>query len=255
MFKNFALCRVVDEREGGEDLILAVVYLKLAGTCLIGKDVLNVLAVYFAVSALLLLSGFLFPPPSPSEFISSVPIMLSVFLLIPVFVWNRKCGMQTTLSQRVDGRDKRVVVFWIFALFTLAMVVRFPSVLWFEVPYEKTPLVYLLTLTMVLVERTDVSAFGLKTKGMGKAVSFGLTYFAIFSLLPSLILGLLTYVSTNQLIIQSYDFSSFILVMPFMILCVGISEEGLFRGYIQSHLERFCSQRKANLFQAVLFGF
>lgn len=227
--------------------------MKLVGCTLIGKDVLNVLVVYFSVSALLLLSGFLFP--SPNEFINSVPIVLSVFLLIPIFLWYKKYSMQTVLSQQLVGKNKRAVVFWILALFTLAMIVRFPSVLWFEIPYEKTPLVYLFTLTIVVVGKTDVSAFGLKTKGLGKALLFGLAYFAIFSFLPGLILYLLTYASLDQLIIQSYDFSSFILVMPFMILCVGISEEGLFRGYIQNYLERFYSQRRANLLQALLFGF
>jgi membrane protease YdiL (CAAX protease family) len=107
---------------------------------------------------------------------------------------------------------------------------------------------------MVLVEKTDVSAFGLKTARMGKALLFGLAYFTVFSLFPGLFLNLLTYLFLNRLLIQSYDFSSFLLVMPFMI-CVGTSEESLFRGYMQTHLERFYSQRRANLFQGFLFGF
>jgi hypothetical protein len=109
-------------------------------------------------------------------------------------------------------------------------------------------------LTVVLIEKTDVSAFGLKTKRMDRALLFGLAYFALFSFLPGLILNLLTYLFLNQLMIQSYDFSSFLLVMPFMV-CVGISEEILFRGYMQTHLERFYSPRRANLFQGLLFGF
>jgi membrane protease YdiL (CAAX protease family) len=35
---------------------------------------------------------------------------------------------------------------------------------------------------------------------------------------------------------------------------VGVSEEGLFRGYVQTHLERFYSKKMANLLQALLFG-
>lgn len=209
------------------------------------------LVVYFSVSALLLLSGLLFP--SPSELVNSVPVMLSVLLLIPIFLWYKKYSRDAELASKVDGRDRRGIVFWILALFALAMVIRVPSVLWFEVPYEKTPLVYLLILTMVLIEKIDVSAFGLRTRGIGKALLFGLAFFAFFSFLPGFIFGLLAYVSLNRLIIQSYDFGSFLLVLPFMI-CVGISEEGLFRGYMQSHLEGLYSRRGANLLQAVLFG-
>lgn len=223
------------------------------GCPLIGKNVLKVLVVYFAVSVLLLLSGFLFP--SSGEFLNSVPIALSVLLLLPIFLWYKSYRRQTELSPQVAEKSKGAVVFCIFSLFALAMVVRFPSVLLFGVPYEKTPLIYLLILTIVFVEKTEISAFGLKTRGIGKALLYGIAYFTVFSFLPGVVLNLLTYVSLGQLAIQSYDFSSFLLVMPFMTLCVGISEEALFRGYIQNRFERFYSKRRANLFQALLFGF
>jgi membrane protease YdiL (CAAX protease family) len=42
--------------------------------------------------------------------------------------------------------------------------------------------------------------------------------------------------------------------MPFMTLCVGVSEEGLFRGYMQTHLEKFYTSKQAILIQAILFG-
>ena len=38
-----------------------------------------------------------------------------------------------------------------------------------------------------------------------------------------------------------------------MTFCVGISEEGLFRGYVQTHLEKF-HMNGAIVFQAMLFG-
>jgi len=222
------------------------------GCPLIGKYLPKVLVVYFVVSILLLLSEFLFP--SSNEFISSVSIALSVLLLFPIFIWYKRYHRHRELSPQIVERSKGAVVSWIFSLFALAMVVRFPSVLLFGVPYEKTPLIYLLILTIVLVEKTEISAFGLKTRGIGKALLYGIAYFAIFSFLPSLILNLLAYVSLGRLATQSYDFSSFLLVMPFMILCVGISEETLFRGYIQNGFEQFYSKRRANLFQALLFG-
>jgi membrane protease YdiL (CAAX protease family) len=39
-----------------------------------------------------------------------------------------------------------------------------------------------------------------------------------------------------------------------MTLCVGISEEGFFRGYVQTHLERIGTLKQAILAQAMLFG-
>jgi membrane protease YdiL (CAAX protease family) len=42
--------------------------------------------------------------------------------------------------------------------------------------------------------------------------------------------------------------------LPFQTLLVGISEEGLFRGYIQTHLQKFYAW-KAIFIQAILFGF
>jgi len=218
---------------------------------LIGKDLLKVFGVYFVVSALLLLSGFLF---SPSEFLDSVSVLLSVGLLLPIFLWYKNYSAQVRLSSEVDRRGRGLVALWIVALFLLAMAVRFPSVLLFRVPYEKTPMIYLLILIMAVVEKTELSAFGLRTRGLGAAVLYGLAYFAVFSLLPTILFILFAFAFVDQLVVQTYNVFSFLLVMPFM-MCVGISEEGLFRGYMQTHLERFYSKRIANVLQALLFGF
>jgi len=51
-----------------------------------------------------------------------------------------------------------------------------------------------------------------------------------------------------------YDFTLFLLAMPFMTLCVGISEEGFFRGYMQTHFQKLYSPATAILIQAVFFG-
>ncbi len=51
-----------------------------------------------------------------------------------------------------------------------------------------------------------------------------------------------------------YDFTLFLLAMPFMTLCVGISEEGLFRGYMQTHFQKLYTPTKAIIIQAVFFG-
>lgn len=214
--------------------------------------VLKVVAVYFLVSAVLLLFGFLFP--AENEFVTSVPIALSVFLLVPIYVWYRRHSVRASLSQQIDGRDRDAIFSWVFALFLLAMAIRIVSVLWFNEPYEKTSVIYLVILAIVVVEGVDASVFGFKARNFVKSLLYGLALFAVFTFSRDLVLGSMVYALGGQLNIQLFDLAAFFLVMPFMVLCVGVSEEGLFRGYMQNHLERFYSQRKAILFQAILFG-
>ena len=154
----------------------------------------------------------------------------------------------------MNRRDKSIVLSWIFGLFILALSVRIPSVLLFGMPYEKTPLIYLVILTVLIIEKADVSAFGFKTRNIWKSLLFGFLFFVILDGLASLSFYLLIHVFTSQIPVQSYNILPFILTMPFMTLCVGISEEGLFRGYMQTHLERFYSSKQAIVIQAILFG-
>ena len=121
-------------------------------------------------------------------------------------------------------------------------------------PYEKTPLIYLTILTILFIEKVDVSAFSVKTRNIRKSLLFGFLFFIILDGLASLILYFLIYVFTSQMPVQSYNVLPFLLTMPFMTLCVGVSEEGLFRGYMQTHLEKFYTSKQAILIQAILFG-
>ena len=154
----------------------------------------------------------------------------------------------------MNGRDRSLVLSWIFALFILVLSIRIPSVLLFGMPYEKTSLIYLIILTALIVEKVDVSAFGFRTRNIWKSLLFGFLFFFILGGLASLGFYLLIYVFTSQIPIQYYNILPFLLTMPFMTLCVGISEEGLFRGYMQTHLEKFYTSKQAILIQAILFG-
>jgi membrane protease YdiL (CAAX protease family) len=107
---------------------------------------------------------------------------------------------------------------------------------------------------MLLIEGTRLSAFGFKTQKLGKSLLYGLGFFAILAGANQLIYGLLVQLFTGQTAFQSYDLIPALLTMPFMTLCVGISEEGLFRGYMQTHLQKITNLKMAILFQAILFG-
>ncbi len=222
------------------------------GENLTRSAIAKVLLVYFAVAVIILLNGYFFR--TENESITSIPVLLSVLLVVPIYMWCKTSREKTEFSKATSGRDKNIVLSWIFALFILALSVRIPSVLLFGIPYEKTPLIYLTILTILFIEEADVSAFGFKTRNIGKSLLFGFLFFIILDGLASLILYFLVYVFTSQIPVQYYNVLPFILTMPFMTLCVGVSEEGLFRGYMQTHLEKFYTSKQAILIQAILFG-
>ncbi|MEM2356083.1 MAG: CPBP family intramembrane glutamic endopeptidase [Candidatus Bathyarchaeia archaeon] len=203
--------------------------------------------VYFTVALAIMLVAFL----SRGE--SWPPMIFALTLLIPLYLWVKDYSGRIKLSDKVDKKSIGVVAGWALMLFLLALLVRIPSVLMFNMPYEKTPLIYLLTLTIVLVEKKELSVFGFKTHRMIKALLYGVVYFAILQGTILLVHCFMVYFIMNQMVFSSFDVAFFLLSMPFQTLLVGVSEEGLFRGYIQTSIEQF-GVLKAVLFQAALFG-
>jgi membrane protease YdiL (CAAX protease family) len=216
------------------------------------KAILEVMLIYFATSFAVLLSAYLFP--SEGEFANSVPILVSLLLLIPIYIWHKSYSRKTQLSKEIVRKDKGTVLMWILALFLLALSIRIPSVLLYGIPLEKTPVILLTILTILVIEKTDAYAFGFTAKRFGKSLLHGLSFFVLFYAVAQVVSCVLAYAFTSQLLVQSYNPMPFLLTLPFMTLCVGISEEGLFRGYVQTHLEKPFTLRKAIVIQALLFG-
>lgn len=209
---------------------------------------------YFTVALILFLSAYGFPQEDAKASLEVVPISLSIILLVPLYVWYKRHTRREKLSKEVNGRPKTAIIFWILVLFALAMAVRIPSVLLFNMPYEKTPLIFLVILTIVLLEKTDASAFGFKVQNIGASLLKGAALYLIFGGSTLLIEYLLIRGFTGQAIVTSFNTLAFLSAMPFHTLCVGISEEGFFRGYMQTHLEKRYTFRKAILIQALAFG-
>jgi len=216
------------------------------------KTFLTTILIYYAVSLIIVASGYFFP--AETELAIYLPILLSILLLIPIYVWQRKYRGKKNLPEEIGEKDAGRALLGVFALFTLAMSIRIPSVLLFSEPYEKIPLIYLLVLTILLVEKIDLEAFGFKTRNLGKSLLYGLVFFICLNGLASAIRYVSIYALNAQTPVQSFDIWSSLLTMPFMTFCVGVSEEGLFRGYIQTHLQNFYSSKEAILVQAILFG-
>jgi len=210
--------------------------------------VLKVIVPYFVIASIILVSGYFFP------WDSTVPILLSILLLIPLFVWYNRYFNKEKLSKQIEDEGKSSVLFWVLVIFFLAMFIRIISVMLFSQPYEKTPLIYLTFLAILFVDRADVSVFGFKKRKIGKALLYGLVFYLVFGGLALLLMCFFVYYFSGQNLIAMYDFTLFLLAMPFMTLCVGISEEGLFRGYMQTHFQKLYSPATAILIQAVFFG-
>ena len=201
---------------------------------------------------MVLLSAYSFHGESALS--EAIPVLLSLVLLIPIYIWLGNYTREERLHKEIKGRAKSSVVFWILILFILVLAVRLLSVLSLGMPYEKTPLIYLVILTIVVIERTDVSVFGFESEKIGRSLVKGAIFYLVLGGSILSIEYLLIFAFTGQAMVVAFDILSFLLAMPFQTLCVGISEEGFFRGYIQTHLEKLFTFRKAILAQALLFG-
>jgi membrane protease YdiL (CAAX protease family) len=219
---------------------------------LAGNAAVKTIFMYYVVAVVTLLSGYMFP--TGTQLVNAVPIAFSLFMLVPLYMWERSYQKKAQLSSETVKRDMGMTLFWIFTIFTLAMSIRIPSILLFNQPYEKTALIYLLVLAVLLVENNNPSAIGFKTQNLGKSLLYGVAFFATLAGVTLALTYALIFAFTGQMPVQSFDYYSALMTLPFMTLCVGISEEGFFRGYVQTNLEKFLTSQQANLTQAILFG-
>jgi membrane protease YdiL (CAAX protease family) len=220
--------------------------------CLKNDQNKRIILLYYVIATIILASAFL--QSAPEVFFIYLPILLSILLLVPIYRWQKSFWENEDRPKEIADENRETALLRIVGLYALAMSVRIPSVLLFNQPYEKTPLIYLLVMVILVIEQVDLSAFGFRTENLRKSITYGVALFAIYGGLYLVVRYALVYSFTGQIVFQYYDMMSSVLVFPFMTLCVGISEEGLFRGYIQTHLERLYTPRLAILFQAILFG-
>jgi len=213
-----------------------------------GNHILKIILAYFALALIILLSAYVSRPDA------FIPMSMSLLLLIPIYLWYEDYREKEKLSREVNERDKSTTLRWIFTLFILALCIRVPSALLFGQPYEKTALIYLTILTIVIIEKTNISAFGFKTENIEKSLLYGFTFFIVFGVVLIISSSLLVFVFTNQMLIASFSIAVFLSALPFQTLCVGLSEEGLFRGYMETHLRKFYTVGIAIFIQAAFFG-
>jgi len=215
------------------------------------EESLKVIVVSVAVSILVFLSGFI--QVAKVSDLNVFPAVFSLVLLIPLFLWYRRYKRRVELSLTVEV-DRDFVWAEVLGLFLFAMAIRIPMVLVLGMSYEKTAVVYMVVLTIALVKRNSLCAYGFRTQRFARSLTVGLAYFLAFAVpLFATSFGLV-YIFTGKHLLTGYDPFPDLFVFPFMTFCVGVSEEGLFRGFMQTRLVRVYSRRRALLAQALLFG-
>ena len=204
------------------------------------------LTIYIAISSTVLVSAEI----SKTDV---APVALSFLLLSIIYLWYRFYLNKERLSEEVSITVRNVWIL-VLSLFLLSMAVRIPSVLLYGQPYEKIVMIYLTILTITLILNCKLSVFGFKSEKFGKALTVGLIYYLIFEFSTRIVQFASAFFLTGQFCLVGYDPWPFLMTFPFMTFCVGISEEGLFRGFMQSLLQKFYSVRFAIFVQSLLFG-
>ncbi|RLI22269.1 hypothetical protein DRO54_01515 [Candidatus Bathyarchaeota archaeon] len=183
------------------------------------------------------------------------PVTFSFVFLVLIYLWYEFFVDKERLSEEVPQIS--VVSAWtlVFGLFFLSMLVRVPSVLLYGQPYEKIIVIYLTVLTMVLILNCKPSVFGFKSEKFGRALIIGAVYYFIFEFSAKIVQFILFFLLKGQFYLVGFNLLPFLAMFPFMTFCVGISEEGLFRGLMQTLLQKFYGVRFSILVQSALFGF
>ncbi len=200
------------------------------------------IAIFFGVSGIVYFA-----------FIAGVTELVSVLLLIPLLVWLRIEKISELPTTKMDSTLQRVLLFTL-SLYLIVMIVRSPAVFLLGFPLEKTPLIVLLVSWLIYTERKPLAQYGFRWNRIGNQALLGGFLYLGSTLIPLLItLGLLRF-SYGFSPVYEFNLASFLTAMPFQTFPVGVSEEGFFRGYIQTRMMEVTGTRRAILYQAALFG-
>ncbi|NVM54968.1 MAG: CPBP family intramembrane metalloprotease [Candidatus Helarchaeota archaeon] len=232
------------------------------------RDQLVVVGVFIGIWAIFYFCDFGWnfpldePVPVGASLISAIPIipvLLSFILLIPLYWWVYKHPRKL---EHYEKQDLKSIILVFLLIFVLIMIFRTLILLKYGLPLEKTPMLFLIVLQIIFLEGFYLSDFGFHSNKFWRQVGFtfallsivGLLVIvvfsaAVFSLALSGILDLSDLTST-PLSINWYGLASF----PFQLLCVGISEELIFRGYFYTKLRSNLGYIKSILISSIIFG-
>lgn len=196
---------------------------------------------------------------TPISAVPIIPILLSFILLLPLYWWVYKRPRELEHYQK---QDLKSIILVFLLIFVLIMIFRTFILLKYGLPLEKTPMIYLVVLQIIFVEGFYLTDFGFHSKKFWRNVLFTfvlilIVVIIILAILVPIVLGLsfsglidLTDLTSTPISINWYGLASF----PFQLLCVGISEELLFRGFFYTKLRSNIGYVSSILISSVFFG-
>lgn len=170
-------------------------------------------------------------------------------LVVILFFWRYQQGKQFRMPQFGEWSGKQALSLSIL-LFLITLTIRFPSVLLYGIPLEKTVLFLLAYLMIIVVEGWSPQFFGFTLVNWKRQLllSFALFCISLFVFGTSLWMGVL-FLGWRFHFYPLTFFSS----LPFM-LTVGLGEEALFRGYMQTKVKTIGRKKAIFLVSFLLFG-
>ncbi len=142
-------------------------------------------------------------------------------------------------------------------VFGLAMAARSLFIAFFNNPAEKIPIFYLVILTVLLVEGRSLLDIGISRVKWGGNVLAGLILGVSFYYLSQwfYIGGVNVFLGGSLTLVPAlYGVYDLAWILATSFLLSALSEELLFRGYLQGSAEKVLGSSKALVYSAVLFG-
>jgi len=210
------------------------------------KPLVTVIFIYTATVLALLTIGLL-----SRGMVAESQISVSLILLYLLTLYLRRLKYRAVSEPRAES------VSAILLLLLIAMAARTVFIGLFRFPAEKVPVIFLVVLTNLLVDGRPLSAIGLGrvrlTRAVALGVSIGLALYYL-NLLTSASIGYLTG-RPMDMVWRPPDPYGLVWSAVNAFVLAALSEELLFRGYIQGRLEGVVGSNNSLIYSALLFGF
>ncbi|MHA1298534.1 MAG: lysostaphin resistance A-like protein [Candidatus Helarchaeota archaeon] len=197
---------------------------------------------------------------TPVTSIPILPVLMSFFLLIPLYWWayHKPHDLEHFQTEELKSIMKVFLL-----IFTIIMVFRTIVLLRYGLPLEKTPMIFFIGLQILYVECYYLSDFGYHMDRIWRNIVFT---FILLGIIGGLLIGILGgivlilsfvgIIDLNVLLGVSISINWYVMAsFPFQLICVAVSEELLFRGYFYTKLRATnLGYMKSILISSIFFG-
>ncbi|MHA1282946.1 MAG: CPBP family intramembrane glutamic endopeptidase [Promethearchaeota archaeon] len=176
-----------------------------------------------------------------------MPIIWLVIMCFPILYIMLYEEKLFNLPKEKPKRNLKVFIFSFLGLFILIMIFRTLIIWKYNGPYEKMSMIFFLLFQILLVEQLSLKDYGLDIRAPWEDWKRDFEYIGIFFaiiiifLIPIFILAFfIFYPQISEILPQLTAPNALILIsFPFQTIAVGVSEELMFRGYLQENFREF----------------